>query len=105
MAFSSMSIEQITFEVDDTRCNNQKIKSSDSLVHYDYSEFPNQINDYSFHDNQNDNKNQPIVSFDINNNNNDNSNPKDDENSNRPVTPPLISSNNQQSESNQLFKL
>lgn len=38
MAFSSLSIEQITFEADDTRLT--KLKSFESLVNYD-SEFPN----------------------------------------------------------------
>jgi hypothetical protein len=42
MAFSSLLIEQITFDADDTRCKNQCITltSTDSLVHYDYSDFP-----------------------------------------------------------------
>jgi hypothetical protein len=97
MAFSSMSIEQITFEVDDTRCNDQKIKSSDSLVHYDYSEFPNQINDYSFnHENDKNINNKSIDSGDINNNN------PYEENSNQPIITLITKSNtvnNQESES------
>ena len=39
MAFSSLSIEQLTFEADDRRCNKQNIDSFESLVNYD-SEFP-----------------------------------------------------------------
>ena len=39
MAFSSLSIEQLTFEADDRRCTKQSIDSFESLVNYD-SEFP-----------------------------------------------------------------
>lgn len=40
MAFSSsLSIEQVTFDADDTRCSKQNINSFESLVNFD-SEFP-----------------------------------------------------------------
>lgn len=41
MSFASsvLSIEQVTFEADDQRCQKQFIKSFDSLVNFD-SEFP-----------------------------------------------------------------
>lgn len=39
MAFSSLSIEQLTFDADDKRCQNQSLDSFESLVNYD-SEFP-----------------------------------------------------------------
>lgn len=37
----ALSIEQINFEADDSRCNEQKIDSFSSLVNYD-TEFSNQ---------------------------------------------------------------
>ena len=40
----TLSIEQVNFEADDNRCNQQKIDSFSSLVNYD-SEFPNNSSD------------------------------------------------------------
>ena len=79
MAFSSLSIEQLTFDADDKRCKKQSVDSFESLVNYD-SEFP-QRESFAFKDllfgkskrnnNNTKKKKSPIIDFSSNSDDDD----------------------------------
>jgi hypothetical protein len=86
MAFSSLSIEQLTFDADDKRCKKQSVDSFESLVNYD-SEFPQResfaFKDLLFGKNKRNNnkkkKKSPIIDFSSNSDDDDDDEEKEEE--------------------------